>query len=67
MERVIMIMVWKNMKDIGVMIIDLELEKCMIDKGNWWKNVCGLIEYKVILNIAEMAQNQWKLEWNIWN
>ena len=34
MERVIMIMVWSNMKDIGVMIIDLEVEKCMIDMGN---------------------------------
>ena len=29
-----MIMDVLNMKDIGVMIIDLELEKCMIDMVN---------------------------------
>ena len=34
MERVIMIMVLLNMKDIGVMIIDLEVEKSMIDMAN---------------------------------
>ena len=34
MERVIMIMDVLNMKDIGVMIIDLEVEKCMIDMVN---------------------------------
>ena len=32
MERVIIIMDVLSMKDIGVMIIDLELEKCMIAK-----------------------------------
>ena len=68
MERVIMIMVLLNMKDIGVMIIDLELESCMIDQANLWKNVSGLMELKVILKIiAEMAQNQWISKWNIWN
>ena len=34
MERVIMIMVGLNMKDIGVMIIDLEEESYMIDQAN---------------------------------
>ena len=35
MERVIMIMVLLNMKDIGVMIIDLGVEKYMIYQANW--------------------------------
>ena len=34
MERVIIIMDVLNMKDIGVMIIDLEEAKCMIDMVN---------------------------------
>ena len=57
------------MKDIGVMIIDLELERSMIAKKDLWLIVSGIMELNVILmkNMKEMEANQWISESNIWN